>query len=141
MTRSLQRPVIGQVIRYDGLYRPHWEIGHIAVRVSRARKLFAIAVCAVVLLVANRLEFTDSDHTCVLAGVLMLLGAIPSEELWSPRFPRGFEHDLEDGNSFIEFEGVVTARGRYGHKGIMQRRVDILRVLRFEPRRKKRSPR
>src|SRR5690348_1290695 len=101
MARSIQRPLVGQVAKYDGVYRPHWECGHIAVRVSRARKLLAVAACAVVVLAALWLGFIGSVEAFVVAGILALIAATPSEERWEPCFPLHFEGGLDDGVSPI----------------------------------------
>jgi hypothetical protein len=140
MVRSIQKPLVGKVARYEGVYRPHWEIGHIAVRVSRVRKLFSVAAGTMVLLAFFWLEFGGWVETLIMLGGLCLVAATPSEERWAPRFPPNFEGTLDDGDTPIEFEGVVTVPGWYGHKGIMRRSVEIVRVLRYTPRRTAKGP-
>ncbi len=132
---SVQRPVVGQIARYEGIYRPGWESGHIGVRVSRNRKLLVGAVAGLSLLGAFWAGFFSPLSTAMLASVLVLLVAIPAEERWTPSFPPHFEAELEDEGGPMEFDGIVTKRGLYGHKGCMHRRVEIVRILHYQPRR------
>jgi hypothetical protein len=134
MVRTVQWPVVGQIARYEGTYRPHWEIGHIAVRVARVRKLLAGAVAGLGLFGAFWIGFCGPIEAAVLGGVLVLLLGTPAEEWWSPSFPPGYEGGLEGEGGPIEFEGIVTRRGWYGHKGIMRRRVEIIRIIKYLPR-------
>jgi hypothetical protein len=134
MAQSVQKPLVGQIARYEGVYRPHWEIGHIAVRVSRARKLVLGALAALGLLLAFWLGFLSPVDVSVFGGLLALLVITPAEERWMPCFPPGSLHDLDDEGGPIEFEGIVTARGWYGHMGYLNRGVEVVRVLRYANR-------
>jgi two-component system, cell cycle response regulator DivK len=133
--RSVQKPVIGQLARYEGEYRPHGDIGHVSVRLSRASKLLPCALGALGLLAAFWLGIFTLLETSAVAALLVWLLAMPPEEWWLPSFPPSFQRDPEDGGGFIEFDGIVTERGRYGHEGMMRRRVEIVRVLHYEPNR------
>jgi hypothetical protein len=134
MAHSVQRPLVGQIARYEGVYRPHWEIGHIGIRVTRTRKLLGGAVPALGFLGAFWLGLIGPIEAAVFTGLLVGLAAMPAEEWWSPAFPPEFEGGLDDEGGPIEFEGIVTERGRYGHKGVMRRRVEIVRILLYHRR-------
>jgi hypothetical protein len=134
MARRIQTPLVSQLARYEGDYRPHWEIGHIGVRVSPVRKLLAGGLCGAVLLALLLFGRINLSVAGIAAGVLVVWMVMPAEERWSPHFPPEFGGDLDDEGGPIEFEGVVTQRGLYGHRGMMNRKVEIVRVLRYEPR-------
>jgi hypothetical protein len=134
MAGGIQTPVVGQVARYEGDYRPHWEIGHIGVRVSPVRKLLAGGLVGVVLLTLLLFGWIKLPVAGIAAAVVTVWMVMPAEDRWSPHFPPEFGGDLDDEGGRIEFEGVVTERGLYGHRGFMNRSVEIVRVLRYEPR-------
>jgi two-component system, cell cycle response regulator DivK len=134
LLRSIQRPVIGQLARYEGEYHPHGEIGHVSVRLSRVSNLLLGVLWALGLLATFWLGIFTFLETSVVAALLVFLLTLPPEEWWLPSFPPSFQREPEDQGGFIEFDGIVTERGRYGHKGMMRRRVEIVRVLRYEPR-------
>lgn len=144
MAQTVQQPLVGQLSRYEGVYCPHWESGHIAVRVPREWKWLAWKLAALGLLLALGLRFLQpgAAWVCVATGVAAVSVLLPARERWTPRFPPDFLGGLEEGLELvggpIEFEGIVTAPGRYGHKGCMCREVEIVRVLRYRVRR---SPR
>lgn len=129
---AVQRPMVGRIARYEGVYRPHWEIGHIGVRVSRIRKLLVGAAAGLGLLGAFWLRFFSPVEAIVFAVVLVLLMTPPAEERWSPSFPPDLRAEFEGKGGPIEFEGIVTERRWYGHKGMMHRRVEIVRVLQYQ---------
>jgi len=135
----IQFPEEGIIKRYIGVYRPHWEIGHIAVRVPRAPvSIRSLIFPAFVTLGLISLLWCGILEPFVSVAVLALLLCVevgirfmPNEERWtlsiSPDCNFGFDYDH---GGPIEFEGVVSATGLYGHKGIMPRKVEIVRVVR-----------
>jgi hypothetical protein len=129
--RLVQRPVVGQVARYEGTYRPHWEIGHIRVRVSRARRLVVGAAVVLAALAGWAVGLVGPLGLVPLGGLAVGLAALPAVEWWSADFPPGFEGGWDGPGGPIVFDGVVTGRGRYGHMGMMQRKVEISRVVRY----------
>src|SRR5690349_10019118 len=103
MAQSVQQPLVGQIARYEGVYRPHWEIGHIAVRVSRTRKLVLGALAGLALFVAFWLGFLSQVDVCVFAGLLAILVMTPAEERWAAFFPPDFVGCMDDRGGRIEF--------------------------------------
>jgi CheY-like chemotaxis protein len=134
ITRSAQSPVVGQLVRYVGELGPHWEADCIRVRLSRRSNLLPCGLGAMALLAAYWLGFFTFLEASAVAMLLVVLLAIPPEEWWLPSFPPSFQRDEHDGGGFLEFEGIVTERGRYGPNGMMRRRVEVVRVLRYDPR-------
>ena len=43
MSEPVQHPRVGELAIYQGVYLPHWEVGHIRVRVPRTKKLLVAA--------------------------------------------------------------------------------------------------
>jgi hypothetical protein len=80
--------------------------------------------------------------------LIVARAALPNEERWAPYcpdtceigvdkrgrplMPTNWEDALEDQGGPIVFEGIVSAPGRYGHMGIMRRRVEMVRILRYK---------
>jgi hypothetical protein len=136
MGLPIQTPVVGQLSLYQGLYKPHWEIGHIEIRVSRVKKILRGIVVSAVIATALGFGWIDYLATLLIAAALVVYLVTPAVEWWSVCFP--IEHlkgeypdglnNLEAGP--IEFEGVVSEPGRFGHKGIMRRMVTVHRVVR-----------
>ncbi|MCE9531120.1 MAG: hypothetical protein K8T89_08350 [Planctomycetes bacterium] len=76
--------------------------------------------------------------TVAVVGVLGLLLCmevgfrfLPNEERWALSISPDCNVKLDDRGGLIEFEGLVGPKGRFGHKGIMRRKVQIIRVVRF----------
>lgn len=134
IARSAQQPVPGRLARYAGVYRPDGGSGHIAVRVARVPTLLACAAAAAALALCGWFGILPWLEAGVFATLLCLVLAIPSEERWLPCFPPEFQRDLHDGDT-VEFEGIASARGRFGDRGLLRRRVQILRVVRWQPAR------
>jgi hypothetical protein len=79
-------------------------------------------------------------ESLIVGGLVALLLA-GAEEWWKPTFPPEFESGLIDGDeSPIVFEGIVTAPGSFGYDRLTRRQVQIVRVLQFDPRRRRRCP-
>lgn len=131
MAQSIQQPLEGIVTRYEGIWRPDWEIAHIAVHVSRARKLRRIAFIGLGLLIVFVTGLVGPIETGYVFGLLTLVAAAPSTERWAPRFPPGSDIGLGEQGGPIQFEGIVSAPGYFGHKGIMRRTVEIVTILRY----------
>ena len=140
MPALVQVPVEGKTATYKGVYRPHWEIAHIAVRVPRVRfSLRSLTFPAFVVLAAPALFLSGllkPSDTCVIlalyGGLEVILRLIPNVERWAPHFPPGCDVGPDEGGGPIEFEGIVSPPGAYGHKGSMTRKVEIVRVLRYK---------
>lgn len=142
MVVVIQKPIEGATATYVGVYRPHWEIAHIAVRVPRGRVsirrlnfpvFFALAVLAG--FVMNRVNLIEASVVVGLFAIVEFsLWMLPNEERWAPQFPAGSDVGHDETGGPIEFEGVVSAPGSYGHKGMMRRQVEIVRVLRYKNR-------
>jgi hypothetical protein len=133
MRRAVQRPIVGCVARYEGIWRPHWEISHINVRVPRKRRLAIEVAAGACLLVTFGIGFLDTFDLLYLGGVAALLAALPAQEQWSVNFPAVFSAELCERGGRIVFDGEVSSRGRHGHMGSMHRVVKIIRVLEFDP--------
>jgi len=126
---SIQTPLVGQIATYRGVYRPYWEIAHIAVRVSQVRKLPRVAAAAGVLLLFLLLGVIGWTATLAAAGLLVVVALFPAEEWWAPQFPPDVDRRLlEGGVTPIEFDGIVSAPRWYGYMGLMRRTVDVIRV-------------
>ena len=91
---------------FCGIYRPHWEVGHLEVQTGRG-----------------------------------FLGR-PKHERWEAWFPAAFEFPDPEVNdpSAMRFptqhyayrmvvRGRVGPRGHFGHRGWLQRRLDVIEVL------------
>ena len=128
MGTPIQKPIAEQLAVYQGVYRPHWEIGHIEIRVSRTRKLLIGAAISCCLLAMFGLEWLSLIPFLIFGAVTYFYCFLPSVEIWKPHFPAGLD-DL--GSGPIEFEGVVSPPGIYGHMGMMHREVLIQRVLKY----------
>jgi hypothetical protein len=135
MARPIQQPLVGVVARYQGVYRPHWEIAHIAVRGSRISTLCWAALMLLCSLVAFWLGMFGPKEFCVCLAGAAVLAAVPPEEHWAPNSSRDCKVALDEEGGRIEFEGIVSALGRYGHHGFMCRKVEIIRILRYRGRR------
>jgi hypothetical protein len=130
MAQPVQRPVVGVLARYVGVFRPHWEIPCIVVRVSGVRKLFVLATLLSCLVLAVWFHLFETIEIGMFLVAISLLAVLPVEEHWALQIlpNSGFEVINEEGGP-ITFEGVVSERGSYGHKGIIHREVVIHRVL------------
>lgn len=133
MRRSVQRPIVGQVARYEGYYAPHWEIAHIEVRVSRIRRVYFGVMLGVGIIFAFQFNIMRPIATAPFVMLILLLVAMPAKEWWSPRFPSDFELDPNASGGPIVFDGIVTKRGLYGHRGLMRRRVEIVSIVDYRP--------
>ena len=133
MKLPVQKPMAGDVALYEGFYCPHWEIDHVLVRVPRWRKLSqgAVVLCAVVLL--HWIGWLTRTDVLIIGAPIAFLTFLPAYEKWQSIFPPGGPDGLDDKGGRIEFEGVVTSRGRFGHLGYLQRRVEVTRVIRYDP--------
>jgi hypothetical protein len=129
MAPPIQKPLVGKAARYEGIYRPHWEIGHIEVRVSRMRRLLLCGLGLLGLLAALGGGILGPFETCWFAGLIVLLAVSPAKERWAPCGNAIIDMDSNEGE-LIAFEGIVSTRGHYGHKGFMHRTVEILRLIR-----------
>jgi len=140
MFATVEIPQAGKAAIYSGVFWPHWEIGHIRIRVARKGRVLPVATCLLGVAVLWWFGFLTILGVAVLSSLVIALAASPAYERWSPRFPEGFfkssVDELSDdlyGNSYmVVFEGIATERGWYGHKGIMHRKVQILRVLKWK---------
>jgi hypothetical protein len=132
MASSVQRPVEGVVATYEGVYLPHWEVGHIAVRVSRSRKLLGIACIALGLCAVYVLGYLNQIELIWVFAFLAWIAATPAKERWNPQFPPDCDVGLDHEGGAIRFEGIVSPRGRYGHLGFMRRTVTVVRVLKYK---------
>jgi hypothetical protein len=145
MATTVQIPVEGRPAVYSGVYRPHWEICHIAVRIPRdwsivRRLLFPtfVVLGAIASYLAGFLTLTDVGvGIALLAGLSLIAVLMPNEERWAPHFSPNSGGELDDLGGPIEFEGIVSPRGKHGHKGCMCRKVEIIRVLRYRNRRQR----
>jgi hypothetical protein len=103
----MREVVINEPQLYRGLYRAHWELSYFTPEVRKR-----------------------------------WWGISSGKERWSLRFPEGY--DLPWAEEFggvprgrldrarlfeIEFEGVASAKGAYGHKGYCQREARVLEVV------------
>lgn len=131
MGLPVQKPVIGKITHYVGVYRPHWETCHIGVRVSRTRKILVGVGMLLGLFSGFLLGFFSQLDLLVVGGLITLWVACPAEERWKPYFPSHFQCGLEDKGGTIEFEGVVSPCRRYELLGYL-RTVEIVRVLRCD---------
>jgi CheY-like chemotaxis protein len=131
--RPVNRPSARRLARYTGTYQSR-PVGHLVLRLPRVPALIACAVAACAGLASYWLGIVRVVDLGVLAAALGLILAIPHEERWLPFFPPSFKGDLVDG-SVIEFDGVASKRGHYGHGGMMRRTVQIVRMVRSEPNR------
>lgn len=135
MSYAVQCPISGCAVRYQGIFRPHWEIAHIAVRVPRSGKLATSASTLTVMIMLLGLSLLNPLFLLVFGSFTIFLLVVPAKECWamsfSPTARNDFQNAPEDIDLFIEFEGVVSPLGRYGHKGMMHREVNILRVFRY----------
>jgi hypothetical protein len=129
---AVQHPVVGLPACYQGIYHPHWEIDHILVRVPRTRGLVLAGLALLALGVARWLNWVDTPLALIWGVGVLVLGAMPGEERWMPGFVPGIEPPPEGGTYRLEFEGIVTHRGWYGHMGWMQRAVLVTRMIRCE---------
>lgn len=134
VSNSVQYPLVGRVAIYQGVYSPHWEIGHIRVRVPRTRKLILISLFLTSVTSGYALGWLDRGILTILYGLAFYFGILQSEERWCALFPHGFGEILDELQYYIEFEGIVSPRGYYGHLGYMNREVQILRVLKLRRR-------
>ena len=135
MGLPVQPPIVGEVINYVGVYCPKADC--ILVRVPcSARKLIEGAATLVGLLVAFWLGIIGWTALFVLGGLGALFVGLHvfwgDVERWQPLLPMDFVVDLEDKGGNIEFEGMVSPRGRFGHKGEMHRTVEIVRIIRYD---------
>jgi hypothetical protein len=140
---ALQTPLVGQLARYEGTYRPHWEIPHVRVRVSRRRRLIRATVIVMFWLGVLWLRGLPLEGLLLGVAFFAVCLVVPAEEMWAPLFspgstcgslPQRVDFEIDYTPTTIEFEGIVTALGRYGHKGCMERQVEIVRVLRYGKR-------
>jgi len=141
MPSKVQIPTPGRPVVYSGIFVPHWEIAHIRIRVSRRRLPIFESVALSVGCLLFFFGFLETVAFLVLGGYVTVRFALPCYELWATRFPdgfvksssreRAFEYLLECGQHEIEFEGIVSERGRFGHIGSMNRQVEIVRVLKW----------
>ncbi len=132
MSEPVQHPRVGALATYQGIYLPHWEIGHIRVRVPRTKKLLAGAVILAGLGAAYWLKWVNLIELTIVGVPLLGLSLLPKEERWMASFPPEFEQLSHEGRYRVEFEGVVSPRGWYGHMGYLNRVVQITRVLKWE---------
>jgi CheY-like chemotaxis protein len=128
---SLPKPVPGQRARYAGVYRADGAGGHIAVRVDRMLTLLACIIAALGLLLGGWLGILTFLQIGVCTILLAIVLAIPAEERWLPSFAPECVPEVD--GRLIEFEGIVSERGRFGPWGSLHRRVQVLRVVRQEP--------
>ena len=94
--------------------------------------LLACTAAAAGLLLCGWLGILPWLEAGVFAALLAVVLALPCEERWLPSFPADFQRNVGSGD-VIEFEGIVSARGRFGHGGLLCRHVQILRVVRWQP--------
>jgi two-component system cell cycle response regulator DivK len=116
---SVQKPVPGRRARYAGVYRLDGATGHIAVRVSRTPTVLGCAVAALGLALCAWLGILSLLAVAVFATLLAIVLAIPAEERWLPTFAPEVLCDLHGG-----------APGRFGHRGVLRRHVQVLRIVR-----------
>ena len=128
--RVVQKPVPGRRARYAGVYRLDGATGHIAVRVPRTPTVVACALAALGLALCGWLGILSLLAVAVFATLLAIVLMIPAEERWLPTFALDVPCDLHSG-ARIEFEGIVSAPGRFGHRGVMRRHVQVLRIVRI----------
>jgi hypothetical protein len=131
MSEPVQHPRVGELAIYQGVYLPHWEVGHIRVRVPRTKKLLVAAAILTGLGAAYWLGWVNLIELAIFGALLVGISLLPKKERWMAAFPPEFERPHE-GRYRMEFEGVVSPRGQYGHMGYLNRVVQITRVLKWE---------
>jgi len=133
MAAPLQSPLPGVVVKYEGIYRPHWEIPHIEIRVARSRMIVCLITLAIgVSVVSFGLGSLDLFTVSWFSGVALVFVVFPAKERWNPIFLCDCHHGLDEEGGRIEFEGIVSSRGHFGHMGVMRREVKIVCVLRYK---------
>src|SRR5262245_1019232 len=146
MGMPIQNPVAGQLARYQGIFKPHWETTHVEIRVTRTMKLVRGAIAGAFVLVVVACGWIDSILTLMIGSWLALYVATPAVEWWAVDFPKEqwgeqFADGLTDvGAGPIEFEGVVGEPGHFGHLGIMRRVVVVHCILQCCCRNPRRNP-
>lgn len=106
----MPEPVENEPQFYRGLYQAHWELSFLTIETGRRR----------------------------------WWGLVPEKERWSLRFPEGYRlpwaeefGGVPQGQSRrdraglfeIEFKGIVSAQGYFGHRGYCQREAQVLEVV------------
>jgi two-component system, cell cycle response regulator DivK len=127
--QPVRQPMVGRLARYRATYRAQSPGGHLVVRVTRIPTLLACAAAALGSVACHWLGILTWTEMGVVAALLAVILAIPPEERWLPLFPASFQRDLADG-SVIEFDGIPSETGHHGHRGMMHRTVQIVRIVR-----------